>query len=647
MNPLRKIPLLVKEIGLRDLASYALYAIQVRSGILQLRTPLRGAQIPSASLKKGAPTVSFDPVNWQAVKPAGIAKQELNDAYLLLEGSYRPFRGEARKLDLSAGWPLNQHWTKYHSDEDIKLTWEPARFVWALDLAQVYTTTKDERFVELFWSGFEEFQRNNPVNAGPNWSNGQEVALRLVMWLLAYSAFHDSPTTTQERVGALTRAVSQHAERILPTRHYARSQHNNHVLSEALGLVFAGEFLTGVDTRAEKWVGEGLSEFERAVLDQVDDEGAYAQHSANYQRMMLQLALLADAVLRKRGILFSPAVMNKLTLATLWSITYLDKPSGRLPNLGHNDGTLLLPFGCEDYRDYRPTIQAASRAFLGHTALAPGKWDTLSAWLRLPAGESAVVIPASPAVHRVGSETTWASLRGVKHTRRPAHADQLHVEIWHRGINLARDAGTYLYNAPPPWQNPFDRTRMHNTVTVNEKDQMERVSRFLWLDQAQASWIKPETPDTVCASHDGYRRFGITHARCLQYLPPAGFLITDTLNPRNPGQEGSYCLHWLLPDWHYQLDAQSLKLRHGSLTVHVEVRAKAAASDLILTPEDFSLIRGGTTLIGERHDELLGWESDTYNEKHPALSFNLTYQSPSRVTIETRWTINDDESQPA
>ena len=81
--------------------------------------------------------------------------------------------------------------------------------------------------------------------------------------------------------------------------------------------------------------------------------------------------------------------------------------------------------------------------------------------------------------------------------------------------------------------------------------------------------------------------------------------------------------------------------------LRAQVRAKAAASDLILTPEDFSLIRGATTLIGERHDELLGWESDTYNEKHPALSFNLTYQSPSRVTIETRWTINDDESQPA
>ena len=33
--------------------------------------------------------------------------------------------------------------------------------------------------------------------------------------------------------------------------------------------------------------------------------------------------------------------------------------------------------------------------------------------------------------------------------------DQLHLDLWWRGLNIAQDAGTYLYNADPPWDNPL------------------------------------------------------------------------------------------------------------------------------------------------------------------------------------------------
>ena len=62
----------------------------------------------------------------------------------------------------------------------------------------------------------------------------------------------------------------------------------------------------------------------------------------------------------------------------------IDPGSGRAPNLGANDGALLLPLSSSAFDDYRPTVQAAARAFL-RLGLPPGKWDELSIWLGLRA----------------------------------------------------------------------------------------------------------------------------------------------------------------------------------------------------------------------------------------------------------------------
>ena len=56
------------------------------------------------------------------------------------------------------------------------------------------------------------------------------------------------------------------------------------------------------------------------------------------------------------------------------------------------------------------------------------------------------------------------------------------MDLWWRGLNIAQDAGTYLYNADPPWDNSLTTALVHNTVTVNGRDQFTRAGRFLYLD---------------------------------------------------------------------------------------------------------------------------------------------------------------------
>ncbi len=636
MNAWRKITLLLREIGLPNMAAYSLYQLQLRSGLLRRRTPT-SAEMP----KIGNGHAELFAPNWQSWSKIGLQETAESTGKSLLDGFFFPFGGGQQLLYFKPATGQLKHWTEYGNEVDgidIKTIWEPARFLWSLDLSRLYLLTRNDHYAEMFWKNVEEFLSSNPANSGPNWASAQEIAIRVVMWVIALGAMKDSSASTAERLSMITGAIHQHLERIPLTLNYARSQNNNHVLSESLALMIGGEFLRGFTQKAENWITLGEHEFERAILTQVDDQGIYSQHSANYHRMMLQLSLLYESRNHRIGRQTPKPVQEKLKLATRWLIAQLDPVSGRLPNLGHNDGTLLLPLGSAEYRDYRPTAQASALAFLGTPCLPRGEWDELSDWLGLSQAEGLTPDHEinSPAVHRVGAGTMWGTLRGVRFTGRPAHCDQLHVDLWWEGINIAADAGTFSYNAPPPWQNALDSTRVHNTVMLDNTEQMHRVSRFLWLDQAQAEWEQRDNENLLKAWHDGYRKLGIVHHRGLQFKSGSGFVISDEIKNMNDGPTTHKAvIHWLLPDWVWELRGEHLVLQYKGKKITLELAAVQEGK--AIKADDVSLIRGGQLLAGTRSDEILGWASDTYGEKHPVLSFSATYPVSNSLLLTTTW----------
>lgn len=649
MNKFKKLTLLIKEIGFPDTLSYTAYQVRLRNGKIRRQTPAMGINIDQWLPDPSQINLSLFGTNWNSLsKTRGLLNpsQELQN---LLSDKFRPFIGEVAPLTLDPLVDELKHWSEYSNDIDgldIKKIWEPSRFTWSLVLARSYTTTRDNDYAALFWLKVEDFIRSNPVNLGPNWSSAQEVALRMISWIITSSSILDAPATTPQRVHMLSEAIYEHARRILPTLSYARSQNNNHILSEALGLVFAGDFLGSNLKEANRWVKIGEHEFEHSLLKQVADDGTYSQHSTNYHRMMLQLALLYNTYLRKHGRSLTGKLKERLALSARWLITQMDPDSGRVPNLGHNDGSLILPLGCTEFRDYRPTAQASALAFLDTPCLPPGQWDELSDWLELPRHKELTVIPSitSPAIHKVEQPHMWGTLRGVKFHGRPAHADQLHVDLWWKGVNIAGDAGTYSYNDPPPWQNALDSTRVHNTITIDGLDQMERVSRFLWLNQANAVW-EPQTSITqISASHNGYRRLGYMHKRSLVLIQGTGFTIIDKMIQFRPNQKDHrFTIHWLLPDWSWKLENESLLLVKDGKSIVIQITASHGVKEAAVQIEDRSLIHSGSTLFGSRIDPNLGWESNTYGEKHAVLSYSCSYRASGSITITTEWKLMDEK----
>jgi hypothetical protein len=624
------IPKALRQLGVRSLLLYFWYQFKLRSGILKFQTSARGENSGQIfELQKLISPASKDDIN---ALLGGSVREIFEQADEILKGQVRLFSGEPRKLQLKVT-SLLQHWTAYHSQmpdaEDIKPIWELGRFGWATVLARAFWLSGDERYAETFWLRTEEFIAFNPPNLGPHWSSAQEVALRLISWAFCFSLLVEAKASTKDRKHLLAQSVIAHTERIPPTLDYALAQKNNHILSEALGLCTAAALLPR-HPKAAQWRNLGRRHFLKGIEAQVHEDGSYAQHSSNYHRLILQLGTWAYILIDD----LNASTVAKLAKASDWLLTILDPGTGRAPNLGPNDGAYILPFSILPFEDYRPALQAASLAFRQEGALPLGIWNEISLWLGLTQPGSTRSPEAGPM--RVEGKESWAYFRAAQFNERPGHADQLQVDLWWRGLNILQDAGTYLYTAPAPWNNALSSARVHNGVTVNNREPMTKAGRFLWLDWAQGQVLEKENDSDgrvtrVLAEHDGYQRIGVQYRRQVE-TQANRWVITDRLTPIGKAKKIDARLHWLLPDWDWQIENGRLLLRSplGMLKVDADVS--------VGDKYQIQLIRSGELVHGEGTAYcILGWVSPTYGVKNPALSFVLQAKGLLPITITSKF----------
>jgi hypothetical protein len=575
----------------------------------------------------------------------------LAEAELILQGNL-PYFGQ---LSLVCGFPPRwfenpvtgesvsprRPWTqmRFASPDygDLKFILEPSRFLFVFPLIRAYALSGDERFPQAFWAAIEDWARLSLPMAGPLWICGQECSLRILAWSFALHAFVNSPSTTSERVALLVSMIAAHAWRTAQTLGYARSQRSNHLISEAVGLWTAGTLYPEL-REAPVWQNLGAHLLHEAVLDQITPEGVSQQYSFNYQRMNLHMLLWS---LRLGEIHRAPLhedIRSRAQAALDFISPWVDPMSGHIPNYGSNDGSLILPLSSGSFRDFRPLLQLAA-AVLHRPPLDTGPWDEAALWFGAEPSVTEEVAPLPPSsatgYFRLGDENSWALIRAGRYTRRPFQADQLHMDLWWKGINLACDPGTYLYNGPPPWNNGLAATAVHNTVTVDGRDQMRRAGRFLWLDWAQASGRLHSSTngarlDRFEGAHDGYRRIGVTHRRMVQWLPAVGWVVVDDIE--GVGKH-DIRLHWLAADFPFDASVSPFQVifSYGQSRVRWNIFSSSAGKGAI--------IRAGVQ-VGEppalmEDVRMLGWESPTYGNLRPAVSLLYQVQSPLPLRLVT------------
>jgi hypothetical protein len=624
----------------------------------------------------------------------GTDEALLAEADEIQAGQFRLFGGPAIPYGAPPDWnkfpalvsepvpiamDMQAHWTAFDPDDfpqDIKMLWEPARFGWAYILSRAYRLSMEEKYAEAFWRLFGSWREQNPPNTAPHWISAQEVAIRLLTLVFSLYAFHPYLVENPGKIVLLVETIIAHAERIPPTLLYSRAQGNNHLIVEALGLYTAGLLFPEMK-HSVQWRSEGRRWLISALSKQIFPDGGYVQHSANYQRLALQAALWAIRLGQLNGDHFPLQILTAVRNVTSCLGAMVQASTGMAPNFGSNDGALLLPLTTCTFQDYRPAIQLAHCCLSMERPFIPGNWDEACFWfgflrdddgigkseegeLREPRSTPIVeqrehagsqisnadkfggpamaedTFPDAGLYFLRGNET-WGMFRCATFNQRPGHSDQLHLDLWWKEENIACDAGTYLYNGPPPWQNGLATARVHNTGILDEKEPMSWAGRFLWLDWAQGTLFyhhesKDGLIECISGEHNGYQELDVRIRRSIIRAGDEFWMVVDDV--MGSGRQSLRC-GWLLPDDPWELDGASiwLKNHHRPCRIH-----------FISAVDHWALYRAGQLLEGEdiaQQKEVLGWFSPTYAVKEPALFFTASMEGALPLRLITLWCLGD------
>ena len=130
---------------------------------------------------------------------------------------------------------------------------------------------------------------------------------------------------------------------------------------------------------------------------------------------------------------------------------------------------------------------------------------------------------------------TLTFIRCGKYKDRPSQADNLHLDIFYQGQNILLDGGSYQYNTSEENIRYFMGTASHNTVMLDDQDQMKKGSRFIWYHWSQC--IKTEinqTPESFnfkgTISAFIHVASGILHTReIIKIKGKPSWIINDTI----------------------------------------------------------------------------------------------------------------------
>jgi hypothetical protein len=683
LNRIKTLASLYRDLGLRWSAFRLAYAFRLRSGLIRLQTPQYAwadrplkhwleSNIPStpetyaAWRKQNAPKFFFDKdLGGRVVAlERHVSRQPIEEADRLLNGELKYFSHTYQKTGFPPNWHFNvilsrsperseragegslpmsseilrsaqndmlKHWSQISDDSatDIKFIWEPNRFAFVYTLVRAYAVTQDEKYAGAFWQLIQDWAKHNPPNTGANWKDGQEIALRLMAWTFGFYSFIHSPLTTPEQISQFTQYLAAQTERIYKNIGYAISTRSNHTISEAFGLWMVGLLFPELK-EAEKYFTRGKQLLEEEAKNQIFPDGSYAMYSLNYHRFILHLYLYAIQLGKLNQSPISNLVLQRISASVQYLSHLIDPATGHMPVYGSNDGALVLPLNNSDFIDYRPLLQLGSVITTGQPIFDSGDWDEDVFWLcdtsslsqreRVRVREKSQSSFPHGGIYILRNTNSHAILRCTDFTSRPSHADQLHMDLWMNGHNIAIDAGTYLYSGEGIWRNGLARTSAHNTVTVDNKDQMTLVSRFTWTNWAKGNVLK-HTDNLWQGEHDGYKP--VQHKRTVTALEGDRWLVVDELEANEPHR---YTLHWLLNDVPFEMlkPPPGANKEENKNSLHLKYEASTYKIQIGLTNGEgkFSIIRADS-------NSTRGWRSRYYGHKEPAISLLLETHQPT------------------
>lgn len=530
---------LLQNMGFRYIAFRFWFEFQRTVGILKIRFPVHPKEKTFISLKEWQnlsvrfflPEVSdFKEFHPDLKVLASRVKAFQRNKILFFSSKYFTVQDWLTNPESGFRYDISKHWTEIPdfstSTGDIKYVWEKSRFAFLYDLIRYdYHFGKDQS--ETVFKEINYWIDSNPVNQGPNWKCGQEITLRVLNWTFALHYYKNSSSLNDQLFSKIINSIYQQMRHVAENINFSRiAVRNNHALTETLGLYLIGllyPFFPG----SKLWKKNGKLWFEEEIACQIYEDGTFLQFSMNYHRVVVQLLNWGIHLAHLNHEIWRPVVYDRARKSLHFLKTCQDQKSGQLPNYGNNDGALFFPLSDCDFRDFRPQLLALGNLLGEKLNYGPGPWQEEKIWLGIPDRVGNSEIGPENMQHYSFSKggyyvlrdhETITFLRCGSYQNRPFQSDNLHLDIWIKGKNILRDAGSFKYNTERKWTNYFSGTASHNTVMLGDFDQMRKGDRFIWYDWIRKSngfWKVEEDKTVFDGWFIGFKKLGknIIHRR--------------------------------------------------------------------------------------------------------------------------------------
>ncbi|GAA4440081.1 hypothetical protein GCM10023188_36930 [Pontibacter saemangeumensis] len=534
-------------MGPRYVAYRVRHELEKKAGVLKRRFP------------ENQPTKYFIPLEqWRAsagtflFKDRQDIKLEKNPIPALKEKAQHIFEGRitffsSRQYELGKDydWLTNpdsgfrydntKHWSQISdlnsAAGDIKYVWEKSRFSYLHTILR-YDYHFEQDSAEWVFSEIDSWIKANPVNCGPNFRCSQEISLRLFNWCFALHFYRKSSALTEERWRNYQHYIFWQLHHVYYHIDFSRiAVRNNHAITETT-LLCLSEFLFPFIPEVKQWAAQGRKWLEEEISYQIYDDGTFIQNSMNYHRVVVQVLTFVLSLTEKNGKPLSGKAYEGAYKSVNFLLQCQQLTTGRLPNTGANDGALFFQFSGSDYTDYRPQLNGLHLLLTGKNLYdGTGAWEEEAAWYGIhkqPGKRFAVLqqeqgIIAFPkgGYFLIRDGDTLSLIRCAKFRNRPSHADNLHLDVWVGDQNLLHDAGSFKYNTGQELKRYFKGTQSHNTVMVDDLDQMLMGERFIWYHWSEATDVKLSEDDEHYIFKGAIKGFGhlskdIRHVRTVK-----------------------------------------------------------------------------------------------------------------------------------
>ena len=417
--------------------------------------------------------------------------------------------------------------------KEVKYIWELNRCQHFVTLGKAYFLTADEQYAKALLRQWMDWIDKNPYKMGIYWTSSRECAFRLLSWTWALYFVQKSGCLNPGLYARCLQAIHQQATYI--EGHLSRySSANNHLLGEALGLIYAGSYYSEF-VESSRWRTNGYRLFFWEFLSQVHKDGVSKEQTTYYQRYVFDFAVLALLAAEYAHVDVPWSIKDRLEKMAGFYAAIINK-SGKIPHIGDDDGGRALrlvegrghPYRCllstaavlfkrPEFQTLAEKLSEATFWLLGHNDIPRFEPSGADKELRriqyFKYGGYVLITARTPLEQKMVFD---CGPLGYAKMAAHGHADALSLTFSVDGRDVLIDCGTFMYLGAGGDRDYFRSTRAHNTITIDGLDQSRMLGPFQWGARASCLLERiDEQPDFVSAqaSHDGYRSLNVQHRR--------------------------------------------------------------------------------------------------------------------------------------